>query len=179
MFTKKTLYLLALVLLGYSSGKAQTSVTFNFNDGTSDTYQISNLQNFTFPNDESILITKSDGTTVTYDLAAIANYRYSGTTTSVNELRPSGTAEVLIYPNPFRGAVRIKYTLPVADQIAIDIFDMTGRIIKQWPSEKKTAGTYEVIWQTGDANSKALPAGTYICRIQTAKGTISKMMVME
>jgi hypothetical protein len=179
MFTKKSLYILALVLLGYSSGQAQVSVTFNFDDGTSTTYEISDLQNFTFPNDESILIKKNDGTTVDYDLAKIVNYRYSGFPLSVNELRPSGTAEVLIYPNPFRGAVRIKYTLPVADQIAIDIFDMTGRIVKQWPSEKKTAGTYEVTWQTGDVNSKALPAGTYICRIQTSKGTISKMMIME
>jgi hypothetical protein len=182
MFTKKTLYLLLCTMLGYASGHAQTSVIFSFNNGLPNkSYLISDLQKFTFPNDATIRIEKKVGGSEDIDLNTVLNYRYSNpsTPTSVTELQNVSAPEVLIYPNPFRGAVRIKYSLPAADQIAIEVFDMTGRSVKQWPAEKKTAGTYEVIWQTGDVNSKALPSGTYICRIQTSKGTISKMMVME
>jgi hypothetical protein len=55
---------------------------------------------------------------------------------------------------------------------------MSGRSIKKWPTEKRSPGSYEVLWQPGDAG-QAVPSGTYICRIQTSKGTVSKMMIME
>ena len=75
-------------------------------------------------------------------------------------------------------AYQFVYELLAAEQVSVEILDMSGRSIKKWPTEKRSPGSYEVLWQPGDAG-QAVPSGTYICRIQTSKGTVSKMMIME
>jgi hypothetical protein len=176
MLTKKTFYILLCLIGLVSAGNAQ-SIFFKFTDGTTATYSISELQNFTYGT-TSMVVKRSNGTTVTYNISAIANYRYDAAT-SITDYNTINSAEVRIYPNPFSSFVRIRYELLAPEQISVEILDMSGRSIKKWPTEKRTPGSYEVIWQPGDTNGKAVPSGTYICRIQTSKGTVSKMMVME
>ena len=175
MFTKKTFYMLVCLMGIFTSGNAQ-SVFFKFTDGTTATYPISELQNFTYGTN-TMVVKRKNGTTVTYNISAIANYRYDAVT-SVRDFTAINSAEVRIYPNPFKSSVRIRYELLTAEQVSIEILDMSGRSIKKWPTEKRSPGSYEVLWQPGDAG-QAVPSGTYICRIQTSKGTVSKMMIME
>jgi hypothetical protein len=181
IFTKKTLYLAIGILLHVTAAYSQSKgVNFTFKDGSTAKYLLNTLQNFTFPTDNQILIKKKDGTVVTYTLSTVANYRYfDSISLSVNDIEIANTAEVRIYPNPFRGYVHISYVLPTAEQVGIEIFDMAGRSIKKWAPERKTAGTHEVIWQASETNSKSIAPGTYICRIHTSKGSVSKMMIME
>jgi hypothetical protein len=158
------------------SVKAQ-SVVFNFTNGTKAAYLISELQNFTYGS-TNLVVKRTNGTTVTYERSAITSYKYDAAT-PVTDLDIINSAEVQIYPNPFKGALHIKYELLAAEKVTVEILDITGRSIKKWPTEKKAAGTYEVIWQTGDANGLAIKPGTYICRINTSIGSVSKMVVME
>ena len=125
-----------------------------------------------------MVLKKKDGTTISWNVSSIGNYRFDAAT-PVNDIELINDAEVKIYPNPFKGAVHIRYELRTAEQVAIDIFDMQGRKIRSWPREKKQAGTYELIWSSSDAKGYITQSGTYICRITTSKGTVSKMMVME
>ena len=152
-------------------------VVFKLTNGTTAAYFISELRNFTYGTN-SIIVTRTNGTTVTYQLANVVSYRYDQTL-PVNELNAMNTAEVRIFPNPFRESVHISYELKAPEQITIEILDITGRSIKKWPAEKKLAGTHKVIWQTGDANGNSVKPGTYICRISTSVGTVSKMIIME
>ena len=176
MLTKKPLYMLVCFFFIMTSGKSQ-NVLFRFKDGTTATYPISQLQNFTYGS-TAMTVKKTDGTTINYTFSNLLSYRYDGTT-PVTDLDVINSAEVRVYPNPFRGAVHISYELLATEQVSVEILDMTGRSIKKWPAEKKKAGTYEVIWQAADTNGKTIQSGTYICRITTSKGEFSKMMVME
>jgi len=176
VFTKKSIYILICLISIFSAGYSQ-SVFFKFTDGSTASYVISDLQNFTYSGN-TMIVKRKNGTTVTYNISYIANYRYDATT-SVRDYNVINSAEVRIYPNPFRGSVRIRYELLAAEQVSVEVLDISGRSIKKWPTAKRTPGSYEVIWQPGDANGQAVPSGTYICRIQTSKGTVSKMMVME
>jgi hypothetical protein len=163
-----------LILVG--SIQAQ-NLFFKFTDGTSATYTTEEIRKFTFSGNEMVLL-KKDGTTISWNASTIGNYRFDATT-SITDAERINNAEVKIYPNPFKGAVHIRYELPVADKVAVDILDMQGRTIRSWPQIQKPAGTHELIWQTSDNGGKAIPPGTYICRITTTKGSVSKMMVME
>lgn len=176
MSTKKPLYMLVCLLFIMTSGKSQ-NVLFRFKDGTTATYPISQLQNFTYGN-TAMTVKKTDGTTINYNFINLVSYRYDATT-PVTDLDIINSAEVRVYPNPFRGAVHISYELLATEQVSVEILDITGRSVKKWPTEKKKAGTYEVIWQAADTNGKTIQPGTYICRITTSKGELSKMMVME
>ena len=169
--------LLAFCLLLFGENIYAQNLFFKFTDGTSATYTTEEIRKFTFSGNEMVLL-KKDGTTVSWNASTIGNYRFDATT-SITDAERINNAEVKIYPNPFKGAVRIRYELPVADKVAVDILDMQGRTIRSWPQIQKSAGTHELLWQTGDNGGKAIPSGTYICRITTTKGSVSKMMVME
>jgi flagellar hook assembly protein FlgD len=125
-----------------------------------------------------MLLQKKDGSTISWNASTIANYRYDAIT-AIADAERINNAEVKIYPNPFKGSVRIRFELPVADKVAVDIIDMQGRNIRSWPLCQKPAGTHELLWQTSDNGGKTIPSGTYICRITTTKGSVSKMIVME
>ena len=174
--TKKTVFLLWGVMFLLSTTTWSQRILFKFRDGSNASYQISELRKFTFQGDV-MKLKKTDNSEVDLNISSIANFRYD-VLSSVNEITLN-TSKVKIFPNPSRGAVRIQYELLKSEKVAVDIFDMNGRIIRSWPLEQKIAGAYEILWQTNDAGGKAVPSGTYICRITTNKGTVSKMMILE
>jgi hypothetical protein len=176
MSTKKPLFLLAGLFFLITAAKSQ-GVVFKFTNGTTVGYKISDLQNFTYGTN-TIIVKPTASTAVTYNLSNLVSYRYD-LTLPVNELDVINTAEVRIYPNPFRESVQISYELSRAEQVTIEILDITGKTIKKWPAEKKLAGSHNLVWQTGDTNGSIVKPGTYICRIQTSIGSVSKMIVME
>ncbi len=174
--TKKTLFLLWGVMFLLSTTTWSQRILFKFRDGSNASYQISELRKFTFQGDV-MKLKKTDNSEVDLNISSIANFRYD-VLSSVNEITLN-TSKVKVFPNPSRGAVRIQYELLQSEKVAVDIFDMQGRIIRSWPLEQKIAGTYEILWQTNDAGGKVVPTGTYICRITTNKGVVSKMMILE
>ena len=175
MFTKNSL-MLACMLFLLITGKSQ-SVTFKRTNGTSDVYSISGLQNFTYGTN-TIIIKPTTGGTVTYNLNDLVSYRYDAST-SVNDLNVVNSAELNVYPNPFKSFLNISYELKSAEQITVEILDITGKTIKKWPTERKSAGSHTLTWNTSDANGSSLKPGNYICRISTSFGSISKIIMMD
>jgi hypothetical protein len=84
-----------------------------------------------------------------------------------------------IYPNPSSGIVKIRYELPSANQVAIDIFDLQGRNIRSWPLVRKMAGSHTIQLEAVENGTKPLTSGTYICRITTTKGSVSKIIIIK
>jgi hypothetical protein len=157
--------------------QAQQNLFFKFKDGTTATYSVNEVRNFSFSGN-LIVLKKKDGTTINWNTSTISNYRFDAIT-SITDAERINNAEVKIYPNPFKGAVRILYVLPVADKVAVDILDMQGRIVRSWPFAQKSAGNHELLWQVSNNGSKTIPSGTYICRITSTKGNVSKKMMIE
>jgi hypothetical protein len=68
------------------------------------------------------------------------------------------------YPNPFNAQTTIRYTLPAASDITLDVFDITGRKIETLVSGHQEAGEHQVVW-----NAEGKPSGVYFYRIKTAE----------
>jgi hypothetical protein len=175
MLTK--LFLTSTIVLSINCSSRAQNLFFKFLDGTSATYAVGEIRNFTFSNNEMVLL-KKDGTTLSWNASTIDNYRFDATTSIIDAERINN-AEVKIYPNPFKNSVRIRYELPMADKVSVDIIDMQGRTIRSWPQIQKPTGTHELLWQISDNLGKPIPSGSYICRITTSKGAVSKTMVIE
>ena len=169
-----------LLLLGgmllFSASVFSQSIIFTLKDGNPQSYALNDTRKIFFDGDVMIL-QKKDGSTVNKNISTIRNFRYDAST-SVREFTVSASS-VKIFPNPFRNVVTIRYDLRSADKVQIDILDLQGRMIRSWPLAQQKAGVHELKWQAGDANGRAVPTGTYICRIQTNNGVISKMLVLE
>jgi aminopeptidase N len=69
------------------------------------------------------------------------------------------------YPNPFNPTTTIKYTLPKAAYVRLEIFTITGKKIKVLADENKQAGYHSMLFNAGDLSS-----GVYFYKITTNTG---------
>lgn len=70
------------------------------------------------------------------------------------------------YPNPFNGQVLLRFYLPRAGRVTINIVNILGQIIHSQNVERSTPGEYFFIW-----DATGYPSGTYILSVQ-ANGEI-------
>jgi hypothetical protein len=75
------------------------------------------------------------------------------------------------YPNPFNPATLIKYGLPEAANVRIEIFNLRGESIRTLQDGPQPAGTYEVVWDGRTNSGELVSTGVYLCR--TVSGLFS------
>ncbi len=77
------------------------------------------------------------------------------------------------YPNPFNPSTVIKFGLPEAGNVKLDIFNLLGQNVAELVNRKLSAGIHEV---TFDASN--LPSGIYLYKITTGKFSETKKMIL-
>jgi hypothetical protein len=88
------------------------------------------------------------------------------TATSADE-RPEVPTEVYLsqnYPNPFNPTTTIQFGLPDAAVVTVELFDVSGRLVRQILHERLSAGHHRVQLDLSGESS-----GVYIYRLQTGK----------
>lgn len=70
-------------------------------------------------------------------------------------------------PNPFRGATQIHFTLRVDDDVAVTIYDASGRRVRTLGELSYTAGDHAIDWDGRDDFGRALASGLYFYRFET------------
>ena len=76
-------------------------------------------------------------------------------------------------PNPFGGRTVIAYSLPVAGSVTLEVYDITGRLVKTLVGEHKKPGVYEVQW-----DGKNHASGVYFYRLNAGGFTDTKKMTL-
>ncbi len=69
------------------------------------------------------------------------------------------------YPNPSRGYTVIRYTLPTAQWVKLDVYDSAGRNLEALVHQRQAAGTHAVVW-----DGRGRTSGVYLLRLQTGSG---------
>lgn len=83
------------------------------------------------------------------------------------------------YPNPFNPSTKIRYSIPVRSKVTIDVFDITGRKIKNLVNNEKGAGTHIVSWNGRNEAGLGVSTGIYFLKINAGfyTNTIKMMML--
>jgi hypothetical protein len=83
------------------------------------------------------------------------------------------------YPNPFRAATRIDYSLPASTPVELAIYDVNGRVVRTLVSvERQPAGVYQVEWDGRNQAGLPVASGMYFYRLQAGDRLVdSRMMV--
>ena len=123
---------------------------------------------------------------VTATAQARVSHGYSGiltidTVTAVNDdagALPKATAIAAIYPNPFNPRTTIEFELAATGAIELAIYDVGGRLVRVVDSGSRSAGRYQATWDGQDNDGRAVPTGTYFCRLSTAQGSQTKKMTL-
>ena len=77
------------------------------------------------------------------------------------------------FPNPFNPSTTLTYTTGGPGRVALSVFDLTGREMKSLFNGFQPQGSYTVRFDGSD-----LPSGMYLCRLQTADGTLTRKMLL-
>jgi hypothetical protein len=79
----------------------------------------------------------------------------------------AGFVFMTTFPNPFISKTLIAYHIQNNNsKVTINIYDICGQQVKNWPPDLKTTGNHQFIWDGSDNNHRMLPAGIYIVKLK-------------
>jgi hypothetical protein len=77
------------------------------------------------------------------------------------------------YPNPFRRLTTISYSLAGAARVALEVYDVTGRLTETLVDERQTAGLHQILWDARGQHS-----GIYFYRLTSGEFVTSRKLVL-
>jgi hypothetical protein len=80
--------------------------------------------------------------------------------------------ELNAYPNPFSDQVTVKFTVVGAENVSINLYDLTGKLIANLTNNKFEEGTHEITF-----DSSSLKEGNYIIQLTNNTSVMTKSMV--
>jgi flagellar hook assembly protein FlgD len=91
---------------------------------------------------------------------------------------PQATTLAAIYPNPFNPRTTIAYELAEAAAVKLAIYDLRGMQVRVLEAGNRPSGRHQAIWDGQDDKGRAVPTGTYFCRLSTAQGSQTRKLTL-
>jgi hypothetical protein len=90
----------------------------------------------------------------------------------------SGLLDGYSYPNPFSGKTTIEYTLTEAGRVTIDVYDLSGKVVKQLVNNETLPGSYSVTWDATSDNGSLVNGGFYFFKVRQGNQSVTEKMVL-
>jgi len=82
------------------------------------------------------------------------------------------------YPNPFNPKTTFSFELEHADDVLLQVFDASGRLVRTLIDGECDAGRSEVDWNGRDEAGREMPSGVYLYRLRAAGIQYSRPAVL-
>ncbi|HOX27093.1 MAG TPA: FG-GAP-like repeat-containing protein [Candidatus Krumholzibacteria bacterium] len=82
------------------------------------------------------------------------------------------------WPNPLRARTEIAYTLPAAGTVRLAVYDIAGRQVALLADAPQGSGRHSARWDGRDGSGRAVPAGVYLVRLESAGAVTSRKLVI-
>ncbi|HEX9653103.1 MAG TPA: T9SS type A sorting domain-containing protein [bacterium] len=107
----------------------------------------------------------------------LANPVVSGPVTAVDDAPadiplPSTFELEQNYPNPFNPATAIRFSLPHATHVTLEVFNVLGQKVAGLVSERRAAGNHVAFF-----DATGLPSGIYVYRLTAGQLVLTKKML--
>lgn len=70
------------------------------------------------------------------------------------------------FPNPFNPETTLRFDLPEAGVITIQITDMSGRQVRQWLAGEMPAGSHRLVWNGQNNEGRPVESGVYLISLR-------------
>lgn len=103
-----------------------------------------------------------------------------GVSTGVNDTPTAGVTLGQNAPNPFNPSTQIIYVVPSQAQVNVnlDVFDVSGRLVRQLVHERPSTGQVIVAWDGRDDDGREASSGVYFYRLVAGPTTITRRMTL-
>lgn len=81
-------------------------------------------------------------------------------------------------PNPFNPSTRLAFDLGHDGAISLVVHDLAGHHVRQLVDGALLAGRHQVTWDGRDDGGRPVASGTYVYRLETADGAVSRRMIL-
>ena len=75
-------------------------------------------------------------------------------------------------PNPSAASALIRFSLPAAGPVRLDVFDASGRRVRSLVDGVRSAGAHEARWSGDTMDGRPVAAGVYFLRLDTPSGIV-------
>lgn len=127
-------------------------------------------------------IKMKDGTTQTFSIEEIRKLTFSGTVGIEDGRKFVNTINAFKllqnYPNPFNPSTTIEYQIPEAGDVEVNIYNVSGQVVKTIESNFKTEGTHKVTWDSKNANGQNVASGIYIAQVKYQNALLVKKLML-
>ncbi len=82
------------------------------------------------------------------------------------------------YPNPFNASTQIRYAIPEASDIQLNIYNIKGELIRALDYGLKNPGFYVAEWNGRDNDQSILGTGVYFCHFVVNGITMTQKMLL-
>ena len=85
------------------------------------------------------------------------------------------------YPNPFNPTTTIEFEVPYSMDVVLNVYDISGRLVKTLVDETKYTGLYSTIWDGTDQNGNGVANGLYVYKLMSNQNIsiANKMILMK
>lgn len=90
----------------------------------------------------------------------------------------SNVLQIRTFPNPFSQVMTVAFFLPERDNVQIDIFDASGRRVRDLVSDLLEPGAREVYWDGRNDGGQALASGIYFMKVRTSLGQRTEKLIL-
>jgi hypothetical protein len=91
---------------------------------------------------------------------------------------PRGFDFCSLAPNPSRGPVVLRFGVPTAGPVTLDVFDVAGRLVRRLHTGSMSAGEHSICWDGLDGRGRAVSSGAYLTRLSYAKGDAVRRVLL-
>ena len=128
-------------------------------------------------------IKNKDGTTQSFNIEEVRKLTFSVGVVSVKDGEIIGNAIKSFtllqnYPNPFNPSTTIEYQIPKAGDVEVNIYNITGQLIRKIESSFKNAGSYKVVWNSRNDFNQSVASGIYIFYVKYNNSFLTKKIIL-
>jgi flagellar hook assembly protein FlgD len=111
-------------------------------------------------------------TDVNFAILPVVNASYATSIDKTEEI--NGIKLTQSYPNPSKDFAKIEYVINENANVALEIIDMTGKVVMTSNEEKQITGKHEIL-----LNTSTLSAGKYFYSLSANGKRVTKSMIIE
>jgi hypothetical protein len=82
------------------------------------------------------------------------------------------------YPNPFNPSTTIQYDIPRVGAVDIRIFDINGRLVRTFSSQRDEPGSHSVLWNGHNGSGQSVASGVYFYQVQFDNSVLTRRMLL-
>ncbi len=82
------------------------------------------------------------------------------------------------YPNPFNPATAIRFSIPEAGVVRLQVYDVAGRVVRTLMDGAMGAGRVLVTWDGTDETGRRVASGVYFYRLEASGATLTRKMML-